>query len=96
MNHEVLDHRMKIDPSRITGQFTTVEVIDPQKEIADQIEAVRGHYMSVNEDNTVKDLPVIDCYVFFTDKSDRLRCCITLHLVRVVKVDDGRPWSDYT
>ena len=96
MDSEVLNRRMKIDSSRITGQLTTVEVMDDQREIDDQIEAVRRHYMSMNEDGTVKDLPVIDCYAFFTDRYNRLSCCITLHLVRVVGINDGQPWSDYT
>jgi hypothetical protein len=96
VNHEVLNRRMKIDPSRITGQFTTIEVLDPTKSIDDQIEAVREHYSSVHEDHTIKDLPVIDCYAFFTDQHNRFCCCLTLHLVRVVKTDDGQPWSDAT
>jgi len=93
MNHEVLNQRMKIDPSRITDQVTTIEVLDPDKGIDDQIEAVRAHYTSVHEDDTIKDLPVIDCYAFFTDPSGRLCCCLTLHLVSVVNVDEGQPWS---
>lgn len=93
MIDEVLNRRLKVDPSRITGQFTTIEVIDPDQSIDDQIEAVRDHYGSVNDDGTLKDLPVIDCYAFFTDQSGRLCCCITLHLIKVVDVNDGRPWS---
>ena len=93
MDSEVLNNRMRIDPARITGQFTTIEVIGPQEEIDDQIEAVRKHYESINDDGTIKDLPVIDCYAFFTDQHGRLCCCITLHLVKVVNVDDGQPWS---
>jgi hypothetical protein len=96
MDQEVLNNRMKVDPSRITGQFTTIEAIDPAKSIDDQIEAVRAHYASVYMGNTLKDLPVIDCYAFFTDAYNRLCCCITLHLVRVLEVDDGHPWSDAT
>lgn len=96
MESEVLNRRILVDPSRITGQFTTIEEIDLQGNVDDQIEAVRKHYMSVNDDSSVKDLPVIDCYAFFTDKNNRLKCCITLHLVRVINVHDGQPWSDTT
>ncbi|MGH2482175.1 MAG: hypothetical protein ACRDHW_21200, partial [Ktedonobacteraceae bacterium] len=60
------------------------------------IEAVRRHYGSIHDDGTIKDLAVIDCYTFFTDQWNRLCCCITLHSVRVLDVNDGRPWSDYT
>ena len=93
MEKEVLNRRMQIDPARITGQFTTIEEIDLQGNVDDQIEAVRAHYKSVNDDGTVKDLPVIDCYAFFSGRDGRLKCCITLHLVRVVKADDGQTWS---
>ncbi len=96
MDSEVLNRRMLVNPSRITGQFTTIEDIDLQGNVDDQIEAVRARYGSVNDDNTIKDLSAIDCYSFFTDTDGHFKCCITLHLVRVVNVHDGQPWSDYT